>query len=168
MKNNTAAPRRFRFNFIDVLLILIILAAAVLLAYIFTSSEITLFDSQQTVEIEYTVLLRNVREEFRDLIEAGDHVTDTVTLYGIGEVTDVSYADGSYTGINHSAATVVNGPYPEHMNVTITIRAQASVGDGFYDIGGYKVAVGKLIDLRVPHFTGEGYCRTITEVSTNG
>jgi len=63
---------------------------------------------------------------------------------------------------------VVNSDYPGHCTANITIRATAKVSDRGYDINGYKVAVGKLIAMRVPNFTCEGYCLSITEVSANG
>ena len=163
----TASSNRFRFNFIDVLLICVVLAAAVVLVYIFTSSGTSLFGSSETVTIEYTVEVRQVREEFRDLAKIGDMVTETVTQYDIGEVIDVSYVPGIYTGVNRTTGSIVVGDYPEHINVTLTIRAKAVRDGSDYSVGGFKVAVGRAIAVRAPYFTGEGFCTTLMEVTAN-
>lgn len=155
---------KFRFNIIDALLILVILAAAVLLVWIFSSSNLNLFGSSEKVEIEYTVELRQIRDEFRgdSFFTEGDPVTDTVTLYDIGELISVSYSNAIYTGVNDNGELVVSD-YPNHINITLTIRAEADVSDDEYSLGGYKIAVGKAVSLRIPDFTGEGYCTSITE-----
>lgn len=176
MKKTNTAGKKFRFNFIDALLILIILAAAALLGFIFTSGNLNMFGSTKTVQIEYVVQARNIRDEFKGVdgetenkfIRSGDRVTDTVTLYSIGEVVNVEYTDGVYVGVNRDENQVVNSLYPGHSNANITIRATAEVSERGYDVNGYKVAVGKLIAMRVPNFTCEGYCISISEVSING
>ena len=153
----------FRLNIIDVILIAIVLACGALLVYMFTSS--SLISNNNQVEIEYTVEFRQLRDEFvgEDFIKKGDKVTDTVTLYSIGEVTAVSYSDYIYVGVD-SDGQLVESPYPNYVNMLITIRATADVSDGVYSVGGYTVAVGKSIALRVPNLVGEGYCQSITEL----
>lgn len=168
MKKPNAEKLKFRFNFIDAVLIVVILAAAALLAYIFLSSDINLLDSNKKVEIEYKVGIRQAREEFRDFITISDQVTDTVTQYALGEVVNVEYTPTRYTGVNHNTGELVFSDYPEHIDIIVTIRAQATASGDVYSLGGYKVAVGKAIALRVPDFISEGYCIQLTEVAVNG
>lgn len=165
---NSKPKTRFRFNFIDVLLIIVILTAAALLLYIFTSSGVSLFGSSKTVTIEYTIEVKQVREEFRDLPKIGDFATESVTQYDIGNVTGISYSPTVYTGINRETGSLVIGEYPERINITFTLTAKAAYDGNEYSVGGYKIAVGKPISIRVPYFTGEGYCTTLREVSSNG
>lgn len=158
---------KFRFNLIDAVLVAVILAAAVLLVYIFSSSSVSLFGGKSSVDIIYTVELRKIREEFRseDLIKVGDSVTDSVTLYAIGEVVEEAvYEPFMYKGVD-SEGKVKTEKYPDFMNITLTIRASADTSEGIYSIGGYSMAVGKKVSLRVPNFTGEGYCTSIREVN---
>lgn len=168
MKKPNAGLQRFRFNFIDLILICVMLAAAAMLIYIFKTSDISIIKGSERTEIEYTVEIRQVREEFRNFIQNYDKVTDTVTQYALGEVVNVEYAPARYTGVNRTTGTLVFSDYPEHMNVTVTIRAEATAGDGEYSIDGYKIAVGKAVALRVPGFTGEGYCTKLREVPSDG
>ena len=156
----------FRFNIIDAIVILIIIAAAVLLGIILSKGGSGIFGIKSSkVQIEYTVELKNIRDEFRseDFIKEGDSVTDSVTLYSIGNVISVKYSPGSFSGYN-SAGEAVNSEYPNHTNIVLTIRAEADISDGFYSIGGYTVAVGKEIGVRLPNFVSEGYCSSITEI----
>ena len=160
--------KKFRLNFVDIIIIIVILTATTLLAYIFLSSDIKLFEGSRKVTIEYKVELRRVREEFRDFISISDHATDTVTQYALGEVVDVEYAPTRYTGVNRSTGSLVFSDYPEHINITVTIRAEATANAGDYSLNGYKVAVGKQISMRTPNFINEGYCTQLTEVGVNG
>jgi heme A synthase len=168
MKKPNGEKLKFRFNFIDFILIFVILAAAALLAYVFMSSDISLLDNNKKVEIEYKVEIKQVREEFRDYIAISDRVTDTVTQYALGEVVNVEYAPTRYTGVNHTTGELVFSDYPEHIEIIVTIRAQATANGDVYSLDGYKVAVGKAIAMRVPDFIGEGYCTQLTEVAANG
>lgn len=164
MPKTESGKIKFRFNLIDALLIVTIIAAAGILIYIFMSSEVDLFSDGNTVAIEYTVEIKQIRTEFRDLISIEDPVTDTVTQYPIGSVTDVAYSDTQYTGINRGTGELVFSNYPERMNIVVTIHATAEASSDGYIVNGYRVSVGKNIALRVPSFIGEGYCTTITEI----
>lgn len=168
MKKSGAEKMKFRLNFIDIIIILVILAATALLAYIFLSSDINLFDGNKKVVVEYKVEIRNVREEFRDYITISDHATDTVTQYSLGEVVDVEYTPTQYTGVNRATGELVFSDYPERINIIVTIRSEASADGADYSLNGYKIAVGKQIALRTPNYINEGYCTQLTEVGVNG
>lgn len=154
--------KKVSFNFIDAFLIIVIIAAAVLLAKIFIS------DGGVGVigktPIEYQVSVVGVREEFRNKVNIGDRVLDSVGLFEIGEVVDIKYDSYKYLihdEINGKALAV---DYPEHINITLIIRADATLENGFYYINGYQISVGTLVSLRVPSFNEQGYCTVIDEV----
>lgn len=156
-------PRKHKFNFIDIILMTVILAAVVLLVYIFMSGRIESFGTQ-SVLVEYQVSITRIREEFRGNVNVGDKVVDSVKLMSIGEVIDVQYSP-SISIISESYAGDLKYPiYPEHLDMTITIRAEADMKNGMYQIDGYRIAVGELVSIRVPNFTESGYCLTIKEV----
>ena len=158
----TAPKRKTKFNFIDALLILVILAAAILIVYFFTSDG--LGTNTSAVTLEYQVLITGVRNEYRDLIQIGDGVIDSVGLFEIGTVSDVKYEDYLYPVENARDGTVVLSEYPDHSNIILYIRADAAVDSGFYYINGFKLAVGTLVSVCTPNFTEAGYCTVITEV----
>lgn len=159
---------RFRLNFIDIIVILILLTATALLAYIFLSTDINLFEGNKKVTIEYKVEIRQIREEFRDFINISDLATDTVTQYALGEVVDVEYTPARYIGVKRNTGELVISDFPEHINIIVTIRSAASVDGADYSLDGYKIAVGKPVALRTPNFINEGYCTQLMEVGTNG
>ena len=115
-------------------------------------------------ELIYQIEVHRTPEEFRGLIDIGDQVVDTVTLYSIGEVIDVTYADSLITAENKIDGSLVLSPEPGFLSVTLTIRASATTKDGGYLLGGgYSVTVGKRIAFRVPDYSGEGFCILMEE-----
>ena len=158
-----ATKSKFKFNFIDIILILIILAAAGLLAYIFMSGSIDNFISKP-VKIEYQVSITQIRDEFRGKVNLNDKVVDSVKQMAIGEVTDIKYEDSIKERADLNSGEIIYPLYPGHLDMTVTIQAWATLKDGLYSIGGYRIAVGTLVSLRVPNFTEQGYCITIREV----
>ena len=161
----TSPKRRFRFNFIDAILLIILLAAAGVVVYIFSSDSD--FGTVDTTTVEYRVLVAGIRDQYRDHVQIGDKVIDSVGLFEIGEVTDVKYSPYMFATEDPASGTLVFTEYTEHCDMEIYIRAEASLESGQYYINGYKLAVGTLVSFRVPNFTEQGYCTVITEVSAN-
>ena len=156
---------KIRFNIIDVLLILTIIAAGSLAAYFIMSGRVGQQAAVPQRQIQYTVLLTKVRGEFKGNIKIGDSVTDTVKLMPIGEVTDIKTVQTSIEIEDENAGRIVSAAMPDNYDITVTVTAEAAVSTGFYMIGGYQIQVGTLVSLRVPDFTGVGYCTSITEVN---
>ncbi|MFA6948968.1 MAG: DUF4330 domain-containing protein [Eubacteriales bacterium] len=162
-----ASRRRSPVSYvIDIVLLAIIIGAATLLIYIFTSSggsgKLT---GAVTKNIEYTVLLSEVRDQFKGLVGIGDSVTDTVKLMPIGEVVDIKYEDTIRTIEDSSTGTLKYAVMPDKFDMFVTVKAAAQLENGYYYIDGYQISVGTLVSLRVPEFTGSGYCTAIREVS---
>lgn len=165
--NVKTAPRKpFRFNIIDALFLLVIIAASGALIYILFFRGTESPSASPRTDVEYKVELRMVREELKGKINIGDKVIDASKLYSIGEVTDVKYTTSTYTGVNNAEGILVYSDYPGYVNVTITVKASADTGSGSYMIDGvYKINVGTYVSLRVPDFTGSGYCVSVEEVT---
>lgn len=139
-----------RFNFVDVILIVIILSVAASLVYIFISpytDQIVANASDTT--IEYKILVEDVRSEIKYVINPNEKVTETNTLAGIGYV--ASYEERE----NEDSDT---------RDIIITVRASASNAKGRYSIGSYIIAAGKTISFRVPGFVATGSCIGVKEV----
>ncbi len=172
MSHSTKAPKngvgnakkKRRFNFVDFLLILLILALIGGAIYLFSSGALLRqFRSQQTGTISYTVEIIGVEEDYLDLIAKGDAVGNAVTKSSLGMVESVDYSikqtelgyqeteDGSYEGVLNE--------YPDRYNilVTITVEGDYVPDDGYY-IDGTRIAVGEALSLRFPNFVCEGHC----------
>lgn len=163
MEEKKAKRKSFRFNFIDVILLLIILGAAAILVYIFKSSgsDTTGIVDSNTKEIIYIIEAREVPDVFKGNVNIGDSVVDAVGLRPIGEVVDVTYSEAPFVYEADGSGTVMYSVYPDKLNISIKVRAIASITADSYSIGGYIMSVGTKVYFRTPNLTGESYCISI-------
>ncbi len=164
-KKTSQGQQKFRFNFVDAILILIILIAGAALGYIFFSSDVSVVSEVEQKEIVYEIEVTQIPDSFKWKINIGDKVTDTVARYPIGEVVNVVYSDCIYTGVDHETGKEVRTVLDGYMDVVVTVRAQSTLAGSLYSIGGYDIYVGKNVCFRVPNFTGESYCIALSEVN---
>lgn len=148
--------KKLYFNFIDVILIVAILASVVTLVFFLRERRIVTDHSGKTAEILYRIEVAPTREEFRNLVAVGDAVVDPVTAKSAGEVTDVSYAPYLYVGTDRATGLKITTPYPGKITMTVTVKAVATVTDTGYEVNGKALILGETISLRVPNFTGSG------------
>ena len=149
------------FNFIDVLLILFVIAVIfVAVNVISPMSLISRFTGEDSYAIEYTVELVGVDADFIDKIKEGDSVIDAVSKNSIGSVKSVDY-NTRYSELEYdkekAAGVVVE--HEDKVNVLITVSAAATYNEGKgYAVNERRIAVGEKLSLRFPDFAGEGYC----------
>lgn len=149
------------FNFIDVLLILFVMAIIfVAINVVSPMSLISKLKGEDSYDIEYTVELVGVDSDFIDSVKEGDTVVDAVSKNSIGSVKSVDY-NNRYTELEYddtkAAGVVVE--YEDKLNVLITVSASATYNEGKgYAVNERRIAVGEKLSLRFPDFAGEGYC----------
>ena len=148
--------KKLYFNFIDVILIVAILASVVTLVFFLRERRIVTDHGGKTAEIVYRIEVAPTREEFRNLVAVGDVVVDPVTTQSAGEVTDVAYAPYQYVGTDRATGLKITTPYPGKITMTVTVKTIATITDTGYAINGKALVLGETISLRVPHFTGSG------------
>ena len=150
-----------RFNFVDVLLILFVIAIIfVAVNVVSPMSLISKIRGENTYAVEYTVELVGVDIDFVDRIKEGDSVIDAVSKNSIGSVKTVDY-NTRYTELdyNKEKAEAVLVEYDDKVNVLITVSASATYNEGKgYAVNERRIAVGEKLSLRFPNFAGEGYC----------
>ena len=166
-KNNKKASEKKsrRFNFVDLLLILLVLAIIAGAVYLFSPGSV--FKKMGTTEhgtLSYTVEFHGVDGEYLNKIKENDVVVDSVTKNILGTVAAVDYNtkqtvleyvknedDGTYSG--------VLSEYPNQYTVIVTITASAEhvSGDGYF-VNNCRIAVGESMALRFPDFVAEGHC----------
>ena len=156
--------RKGRFNIIDFLLIIIVLLIISALIYVFLPSRlINKITSDDTVDIQYTVEVLGVDEDYLDNIAENDPVLDSVTKSNIGTVTAVDYSI-QYTELayNEDGNIGVLSPIAGKYNIVITITATAQYEEGKgYTVNGTRIAVGEKICARFPNYVCEGYCISV-------
>ena len=164
MEQNKAVRTRRRrgFNFIDAVLVLIILLLVAILITAFAPFSSIVLSRGDEVTLEYTVEVRNVSGDIADQISTrgGYPLLDASTQYSLGDVALVDTAT-PYTVLtyNNATASAELTEYPDRYNVQITVSAPAIYRAGVgYTVNGYRIAVGKEIAVRCAEFTGTGYC----------
>ena len=124
MENKTTeAPggkKRGRFNFIDFILIAVALVALGVLVYIVVGPKASKTAQPATFSVQYTVEIKHLREDWRDLIGIGDVVTDADSLTTIGTVTDISYQNELCSSYDSRTGEVIYVEHPDY--VTMRVR----------------------------------------------
>lgn len=162
----TSDRQKTRFNFIDALIILIILAVVGAAVYlIVTGNRET--RRAESANVEFTVRLSAVDEKYLSLIRENETVKNSSTDQVIGTIQKVTAEKTRYYG--DTAISTANGytitasEYDDKYDVYITISAYAKADDrGIYTIGSSRILVGAPIYFKVPSFTSVSY---ITEFS---
>ncbi len=165
-KQSKSGKKTRKFNFIDAVLIIIILLVGAAVVNVFSPfSWLSNLRSDSTREIQYTVELSGVDGEYIDAIKENDTVVDSVSKYTLGTVKAVDY-NTQYTVLEYDEVNQagVLAAYPNKYNVLVTMTATASYKEGEgYSVNNYRIAVGEKLALRFPDFTGEGYCISISQ-----
>ena len=162
--NGTSVGKKKRkFNIIDFLILLLILALIAALVYAFSPlSQFKKLWTTNEVKFQYQVELKNVDSQFKDLIKPNDSVYDPVTKNSLGKVIKIdntqSSSDLGYemttNGEPEGKFVPINGEY----DIVIVIETTANFEEGIgYTVNGSRVAVGEKLHLRFPNYFGDGY-----------
>jgi hypothetical protein len=172
MKNNlqqtsggVSVKKRRGFNFIDVLLILFILAIVfVAVNIVYPTSIVKKLLPQKTHTIQYTVEFAGVDDDYIDAIRENDTVIDAVGKHTVGTVATVSY--DPYTTLEYDGKTGVLATHENKYNVSVVISVDANyVQSEGYSASDVRIAVGEKMALRFPGYSAEGYCTALSVVS---
>lgn len=167
MENNSTETvgtgiKKGRFNFVDIVLIAVALIALGVLIYIIVGPKASSAAQPKTFSIQYTVEIKHLRSEWRDLISIGDEVTDADTLTNIGTVTDVSYQNELTSSVNYKTGEVVYTEYPDYVSMKVTIETDSvTKTDTGYLAGKKDFCIGTTIPLKLPKLRIDSYCRSI-------
>lgn len=178
-----AKQKKYRFNIIDVLIILVVLAIGVVMYYYMGARNSVALNLE--VELEYVVELKTVHRDYLDKINVGDKVVETVRDQQIGEITDIKVSPAYNIATNTDTGDMYISYYPqintdgsldgdtqdekaepeyEYYNVKVTVRDTFKRSESGYKINAFNLVVGQVVYFRVPHFVAEGFCISITEL----
>jgi len=160
--------RKYRFNIIDVLLLLVIVASlsGIVFLVVYDTDNIGAENNDKKVEIMYTLEARNVKSILRGKINIGDSVFKNEGKLVLGQVIDVEYTDSVYTGYDPVKKEQFEASYPGHIDMRVRISVSATVDDnGIYRVGGDMLNIGENMSVRFPFYTGEYVCISISEVN---
>lgn len=161
---NNSGRKKAKFNIIDFLIILVVLLLIATIVYVFLpSSWIEKISSDKTVDIQYTIEIKGIDEDFLNNIRENDTVLNSITKSNIGTVTAVDYST-QHTQLEYNEAEQIGilSVFPDKYDiiVTITAKAQFTEKEG-YTVNGTRIAVGEKISARFPNYLCEGYCISV-------
>ncbi len=171
MNSSQTAPKKHRFNAVDAVIVLLILA--VIGAALFLLGAGRSADGEENPAlasdermIEYQVEIRTIRNEFNDNFKVGEKMVESSQKYPLGEIVDIQVRDAVYVGVDTVNGKLVTGIYPDHSDVTLTLRTPVTLDEEKTYIagGGFRLTVGAQIYIRLPDFAGTGYCTAIHEI----
>ena len=157
--------RRYRFNLIDILLILF--AVAIVFVAINVVSPFSFMEklkSNSDHTIQYTVEFTCVDQEYIDRIKEDDAVMDAISKNALGTVTAVDY-NTHYSELKYDEENQVGklADYTDKYNLIVTITAEGIYTSGKgYSVNSQRIAVGEKMSLRFPDYAAECYCIDIS------
>ena len=163
----TNKKKNGRFNFVDFLLIVVLLLVIAVVIYMFAPfSKLRTWMNQEQKSIEYTIEIIGVEQEFINKIKENDIVVDSISKNTVGKVSAVDYNTRS-TELQYVAGSEDNigtlSEYPNRYNVIVTISASADYVEGEgYSVNHCRIAVGEEMSLRFPDYAGNAFCIGLT------
>lgn len=160
--------RNGSFNVLDFLIIVVVLFV-IAVAVMLTIPKIRqTVQAGEKVTILYTVVFENVDENVYNKIKLDQTVIESNSGSLIGTVSEPPESEPSYEYVlktdasgNREVVKKQSDNGEKNIIVTITTEAVYNEGTGF-TVEGYRIAVGKQMDLRFADFIGTGYCDGIS------
>lgn len=152
--------RNYKFNIIDLVLIIAILVS--LGAIIYASFGAIVTDSER-ITVRYTVEVPEIRTDFVSKAQEGDTVRDYKTGDSLGKIVSVSANPAKHTGTDSAGALVIT-EIADYKTMYVTVEASVTKSESGYYVGNYGFTVGSEMSLRLPQLQLEGSCVSIDVV----
>lgn len=139
-------------NLFDTILLLLVVAVGgfVIWYQLGVTSNTT---STNSYQIQYTILMNNMREGSGDLVREGSDVHDIIKKYHIGTVVSKETTPAVEQQLDQDGRIYRSASLPGKEDVYVVMEATAvDLGDEFIVDGGYTIRVGSAVYLH-----GEGY-----------
>ena len=143
--------KKRRFNVIDALIIILVLAAAAVAGYVLLSERGDVGSGDEKVSINYVLMADEMRSVFADNIKVGDPVYDQDSKKPIGKVVQVSSAVSRRTGTNRQTGEQVFTDLQNRRDLYVTVEAEAEHSDNMYLVSGINIVVGGVINFMTPN-----------------
>ena len=167
-----AKKAKRKFNFIDFLIVLVIIAILGIVIYVFSPwGQIEKLWSDSDVELTYFVEIKDVDIEYIDSIKEGDEIINSVTKNSLGTIREISKMEKAYIYDyvldENGNMTCVLSEQPKKYNITIKVVVDADFEENVgYTVGGARVAVGEMLNMRLPSYVCSGECTQLYEITT--
>ena len=156
--------RRIRFNFIDLLILLVGAAAIFVLLYVFVLSgrkAPVVSGEAETVRLEYVVEIQNVDEKFAEIVKKQQSVQDAIKRKPIGTVTGVEHNTFQKITFDYEKGEEVLSDVEGRVTLVVTIQADVTENKDSYTANGIVIRVGEQYSLIFPGMYGVGFCTSL-------
>ena len=155
--------RNHKFNVVDAIVILLMVAVIVLAVVRIVKSS-----SETTSDISLTFVMQTdmIPDELSDNVSVGDAIYDGETGRKIGEVTACDTRPAQHTGSDSNGTPVVSD-VPGYKTLYVTCSAVSVYGEDGYTVEGVQISSGKRYVLMFPSLYCEGECISISAGSEN-
>ena len=158
--------RKIRFNFIDLLILLLIAAVVFVLLYVFVLSDRTKpADDQATATVQYVIEILNIDERFSEIIRKGQPVEDAIRRKSVGTVVGMEAKPFRKIAFDYNSGEEILSEAEGRMTLYVTIEAEVVETDSAFTADGVEIRVGQQYSLIFPDFYGVGYCTSLKTVS---
>jgi len=152
-----------KFNFIDILLILFVLAVAAFGAWFFLGRE-----GVQRQEVRFTVEIRETLPGMHENFTRGANVLESVFNHHLGYIENVDFRPTLVPVFDHDAQAISLTEIPNRYDILVTIIANANVNPSRIWIEETILRVGQQVHLRGYGFAGYGFIIEIEVLEEGG
>lgn len=146
-----------KFNIIDLLIIVCIIAIGIFVYIFFNGKTYNLTTLNQT-ESNFTIQLQRVGKGIYNKINIGDKIYDNETNTYIGEVVAKEQKEYREIVSNYEESKYEYALNERYININIQLKnSLQDKGDSLVTSDDYKIKVGKEVYLRGNDYAGSGY-----------
>ena len=137
--------REYRINFVDILITLVLIALISVGAMLVGNAFGVESSAGKTeASVEYTLVLRGVRNELCDKMQIGDAVAEAAKRFDLGRVTAVKVEPYYIDVYDRDADRMVHAEYPDFSTLVVTVVSdEAKMDNEMCYVNGTKIAVGQ-------------------------
>ncbi|MGN0107729.1 MAG: DUF4330 domain-containing protein [Hominilimicola sp.] len=154
------SDKKAKFTVIDVIIILVVVAAIAVGVYKFLPS---LMGRNKQEKVEFTILVQDQDQGFANAISVGDNVTISLTEKDGGIVKAIKNEPAVTMAYNSIEGIYSNEIIEGKCDVYITVEADAEVSDLALKTGGTAIKVGAQIPVRGKGYASTGYVIEIND-----
>lgn len=159
MNKEKANKTHRRFNLLDILIIIIVVALIGGGWYVY--SRYTEGLNQNKRAVEYQVELKGVDQSFVDAINQGDPLRESIKGNNLGHVASKIAMAASNVNTDFLIGKYVEVPVPDKLDVILNITSEAEVSEKSIVVGGLEIKIGQKIFVKGKGYAKEGYLLNI-------
>lgn len=156
---NNKEVKKNRFNVVDAIILLAIIALIFAVLYSFDPFGWFVPEGRENVKLAYTVEFKGVDNDVKDNIAVGENVFLSSTSYVMGRVTEVKVQESFVWEYDEENGIMTKKTLADKADVYVTIEVNCTYEKGRgYVLNGQQIAYGSEFDLRFGNFFGNALC----------